>query len=80
MVAVVEAAAEVVGLGAVHEAKRGRPEMVGLRGEPDGVAMRGQADDFHALGQVVGHPGRALTDGAGGSQDDDAAFSHARTS
>ena len=53
--------------------------MVGLRGEAGGVAVRGQSDDFHAVGQIVRDLGRALADGAGGSQDDDAALSHAGT-
>ena len=41
-----------------------------------GVGMGGHPDDFHPLGDVACDFPRALADGTGGPEDDDAAFPH----
>ena len=61
---------------AARDGEFGVGKFLGRGVEFVGVGMGGHPDDFHPLGDVACDFPRALADGTGGPEDDDAAFPH----
>ncbi len=68
---IVERGAQLLELRFIHQAKRLRPDEVGLRRQLPRVAFGREPHDLHPLRNVARHLQRALADRAGRAQHDD---------